>query len=168
MIFFFWLILEKKKERKMNNSDHEDTYDSSVYSDDDDESFTKYNEEEEEYEYEDSHDEFFYNPKKENDIPVEFVTQVPVVDTKIPEINPWTKKKNNEDEYQEPVFSINDIIKQQEYEKKQKALEVEKNKNTKQKKPTSSILLNRKDKGVNNNKISGFKKRTFNYKPTSV
>jgi len=62
----------------------------------DDESFTKYNEEEE-YEYEDSHDEFFYNPKKENDIPVEFVPQVTVVDTKIPEINPWTRKKNNED-----------------------------------------------------------------------
>jgi hypothetical protein len=156
----------------MNNSDHEDTYDSSVYSDDDDESFTKYNEEEEEeYEYEDSHDEFFYNPKKENDIPVEFVPQVTVVDTKIPEINPWTRKKNNEDEYQEPVFSMSDIIKQEEYEKKQKALEMEKNKKTKQNKPTSSILLNRKDKNnreVNNNKISGFKKRTFNYKATSV
>ena len=143
----------------MEESDS-DRYDSSVYSDDDDYSINTYDEENEQQEY----DEFLEQEKIMN-IKVEEnkIEHFPKVDTKIPEINPWTKKKQGLDT-ETKITSLEDIIKQQTIEEENlriKELEDRRRKELEKKKP-NSILLNRKKK-TDNNKIMGFKKRTFNY-----
>jgi len=144
----------------MNYDSDEDRYDSSVYSDD--ESILNQNDDDsymDEEEIPEEPEEFF-PPMKEESKPVVIR---PKIDTKIPDINPWSKKPNEtENNEPEPLMSFMDIMKQQEVEKK---LELE-NKKKEDTKKTKSILLNRKSNNQNN-KMTGFRKRTFQYKTSS-
>lgn len=147
------------------DSDEDDRYDSSVYSDD--ESFLN------------QKDDDFYFDEEEEEVQEEFSSMIKKepqklvierkIDVKVPEINPWTKKPNETKEAQaEPVMSFLDIIKQQEVEKQEeleKKVELEKRKKEDSKKP-KSILLNRKSNNQNN-KMTGFRKRTFQFKTSS-
>ena len=142
----------------MNYDSDEDRYDSSVYSDD--ESILNQKDDDSYMDEEEMPEEFL--PMMKPDSKPEEIR--PHIDTKIPDINPWTKKPNQVQYLQQekPVMSMMDIIKQQEVEKQ---VELEKKKKEDSKK-TKSILLNRKSNNQNN-KITGFRKRTFQYKASS-